>query len=179
MMGKIKEILPLTLFFITYYCYGFFQATSILVISTFLFLIIGYYQTPKPLKTYTSELILISLGCLTLFTRNELFLVWKPTVMYLFTASSLLISQKVYKTSLIEKALGMADLTAPNYHWYKLDLSIAAIFILLSIANLQVFYYFGLDVWVKYKFYSIFALIALLFPIILHIESKSIPNENT
>ena len=94
-----------------------------------------------PIKQYSSQLILIALGCLTLLTRNELFLVWKPTVMYLATACALLISQFVYKQSLIEKALSVAELSAPDYPWHKLDILIASIFTLLSIANLQVFYY--------------------------------------
>ena len=170
-MKKSLDSIPLLLFFITYFVYDFFIATQVFVGSTALILLQSYLQNPQPLKAYTSHLLVIGLGGLTLVTKNEVFLVWKPTVMYFATAISLLISQLYFQKSLLEKGVNKLDLHAPTYPWKKLDYTLVFLFSLLAIMNLQVFHYFGLDIWIKYKFYSLFALMIMMAPVIMHIES--------
>ena len=176
-MDKIQDILPITLFFTTYYFYDFFQATAALVIATAILLIKSYLMAPKKLSSYSSQLILIILGTTTLLTRNEMFLVWKPTVMYLVSAGSLLVSQLFYKKSLLEKGFSLANLHAPNYPWYKLDMILTCVFTALAIINLKVFYAFGVDFWIKYKLYSILAILILMIPVVLHIDSNARQHE--
>ena len=170
-MKKSLDSLPIILFFATYYFWGFFIATQAFVTSTAIILAYAYYHNPQPIKAYSSQLLIIILGGLTLATKNEAFLVWKPTVMYLLTALSLLFSQFYFKRSLLEKGLHSLNLTAPNYPWKRLDTILSVLFALMAIINLQVFRYYGLDIWVKYKFYSLFALLLLFMPVIVHIES--------
>ena len=176
-MKNALDSLPILLFFVAYYFYGFFTATQVFVAMTAILLGYAYFKSPQPIKTYSSQLLVIGLGGLTLITRNELFLVWKPTVMYLLTALSLLTSQLYFQKSLLEKGMISLELSAPHYPWKRLDYCLSAFFILLAIANLQVFQYFGLDIWVKYKFYSLFGLILLMTPIIIHISSYAVKQD--
>lgn len=173
LMEKLQELVPLVLFFAAYYFYDFFSATAALVSATSVFLIISYLRSPQKISHYTSQLLLITLGSITLLTKNEIFLVWKPTVMYLFTAASLLVSQVYYKKSLLQKGFSLVDLNPVDYPWQKVEIAISLLFTLLAVLNLQVFYTFGIDTWIKYKFYSIFAILALALPLILHVEHKS------
>ncbi len=176
-MNKSFDTLPLLLFFGSYYFYGFFLATQVFVASTALTLVISYIKKPMPLKSYSSSLLVIGLGGLTIITKNELFLVWKPTVMYIITSLSLLISQLYFQKSLLEKGINAMGLHAPDYPWRRLDTALSLLFALLAFLNLQVFYYFGLDTWVKYKFYSLFAMMLLFIPIMIHIDSNAVRHE--
>jgi intracellular septation protein len=178
-MNKSLDILPISLFFITYYFYGFFHATTILMLSTAVLLITSYIKNPQPLRKYASQLLIVVFGSLTLITKDPVFLVWKPTIMYSITACSLLFSQRIFRKSLVEKGFNMMQLHIPDYPWHRLDYTLSTFFLLLAVLNIQVFQYFGLDIWVKYKFYSLFGLMLVLFPIIIHVESKSIKHENT
>ena len=176
-MKNSLDALPLLLFFVAYYFSGFFVATQVFVTTTAIFLGYSYLKSPQPIKAYTSQLLVIGLGGLTLITRNEMFLVWKPTVMYLLTAVSLIVSQLYFQRSLLEKGISSLDLSAPSYPWKRLDFSLALFFTLLAIANLQVFQHFGLDVWIKYKFYSLFVLLLMMAPIMLHIVSHEVKQD--
>ena len=172
-MSKPNEIIPIALFFGTYAFLGLIPATQVLVSSTAFFMIMSYLKSPKPLKSYTSGLLVIGLGGLSLITHNPVFLVWKPTVMYTITAVAILAGQIIYQKSLSEKLFSSAGVTVKDYPWKKLDITIAAIFSTMAIANLQVYRLFGLDSWVKFKFMSLIAILALLLPITYHIASKA------
>ena len=107
-MKKLADILPMTLFFITYYFSGFLEATKILVMSTMFFYTHQLINQPwRPYKKHIGPLSIIILGCLTLSTQNEKFIVWKPTIMYLISASAIIGSQLIYKASILQKMFAM------------------------------------------------------------------------
>ena len=170
-MNKPSELLPLGLFFITYLFYGFIPATQVLVFTTAMIFLSSYIKSPKPLKSYASHLLVIGLGGLSLFTQNPMFLVWKPTVMYLITALAILGSQFIYKQSLIEKLFNKAEITPTAYPWSKLDTIISGVFVLLAIINIQVYQYLGLERWVQFKFLSLILVTILIMGVSAHIVS--------
>lgn len=172
-MVQLLEHIPLLLFFTTYFLYGFYSATQIFIISTTLVFALQVIKTPKqPLKNYASQLLVIALGALTLFTNNPLYLVWAPTIKYFLAAAALLVSQWGFNQSLLEKGFLFAELSAPNYNWQRLDYFLSLCFIIMGILNIQVFKFYGVDTWTKFKIYSLFSWALLFVPIILHIESK-------
>lgn len=170
-MNKPSELLPLGLFFITYLLYGFITATQVLVFTTAMLFLSSYVKSPKPLKSYASQLLVIGLGGLSLLTHNPMFLVWKPTVMYLITALAIVGSQFIYKQSLIEKLFNKAEVTPTGYPWFRLDTIIASIFTLLAIINIQVYQYLGLEKWVQFKFLSLIFVMIIIMGISAHVVS--------
>lgn len=173
-MSPLLEHLPLALFFITYFLYGFFPATQIFIIATSIILFAQFFSDPKqPFKNYLSSLLIIALGSLSILTNNPLYLIWAPTIKYLLAALVLLTSQYIFDQSLLEKGFQLASLHAPNYNWQRLDLFLSLCFITMAVLNIQVFKLYGTDTWAKFKIYSLFIWALLFIPIVLHIESKS------
>ena len=152
-------------------------ATGVLVAGTVVTTIVSYAQKPQPLKAYTSPLLIVFLGSLTLLTKNPLFLVWKPTIMYLATSGAVLVGRLFYQTSLIERSLKLVNIHVQDYPWKNLDYGLALLFLMLAIANLFVYKTFGLDIWVQYKIYSLLGIMIILMPIFIHIESKIVKHE--
>lgn len=173
-MLKLLEHIPVILFMAAYFMYGFFSATKIFVFSTAFTLLIQIFSQPKQsVKQYLNQFLVVALGGITLMTNNPVYIIWAPTVKYLFAAIAIITSRVMFKQSLMEKGFRLANIHAPNYAWQQLDYLLAFCFMLMSILNIQVFRSYGSEVWTQFKIYSLFAWILLFIPIILHIESKS------
>lgn len=173
-MLKLLEHIPVVLFLAAYFMYGFFSATQIFVFSTAVILLIQITSQPRqPLKQYLNQLLVVTLGGITLITNNPVYIIWAPTVKYLFAAIAITTSRVLFKQSLMEKGFKLANIHAPNYAWQRLDYLLAFCFILMSILNIQVFKNYGSHVWTQFKIYSLFGWILLFIPIILHIESNN------
>jgi|GEM_PF-6349784 intracellular septation protein len=173
-MLKMLEHIPILLFMITYFLFGFFNATQTFVLSTMIVLLLQFYLGPKrKFKDYLNQIMIICLGGLTLLTNNPIYIIWAPTVKYLLAAGAILTSRWFFNRSLMEQGFKLADIHAPNYTWQRLDYMLSACFILMSIINIQVFHSYGSDIWAKFKIYSLFGWLLLFLPIILHVESKS------
>lgn len=173
-MLKLIEHVPIVLFIGTYFMFGFFTATQTFVISTLFILILQVINNPKqPIKNYLNSLLVVILGGVTLLTNNPVYIIWAPTVKYIFAASAIITSRVLFKQSLMERGFKLANLHAPNYAWQRLDYALAICFLLMAFINIQVFKNYGSEVWTKFKIYSLFGWILLFIPIIIHIESKS------
>lgn len=171
-MLQLLEHAPIVLFLITYFLYGFFTATQTFVITTAIALGIQFFFQPRlPWKQYMSPLLIVFLGSMTLATKNPVYIIWAPTIKYLLAASAILTSRFMFKSSLMEKALQVADVHAPHYDWKRLDYGLSLCFLLMAVINIQVFKLYGSDVWTKFKLYSLLGWMFLFVPILLHIES--------
>lgn len=168
------EIIPAILFFGTYFFSNVLFATKVLVFSTLITLVYQLLFLPRqPWKQYLSSLLIITLGSLSLLTHDTVYLVLKVIFMYTLSALSLTISQLYFKQSLIERAFQHAGISAPDFSWKKLDATIACLFLLMAILNYVIFKNFGPDIWIQFKFYSLFFWFMIFIPIAVHIEKKS------
>lgn len=111
---------------------------------------------------WISLALVVSLGGLTLFFRNENFIKWKPTALYLVMGCGLLIADWAGKSPL--KALLGEKITLPPLIWKKLAWMWAVFFGFLAGLNLFVAYQFSTDTWVNFK---LFGLTGLLFVFIV------------
>ena len=99
--------MPIILFFAAFKLWGIYAATAVAIFATLVQAVFVWYKDKK-----ISPLLLISLaavillGGATIILKNEEFIKWKPTVVYLIFAGILWISEKVWNKNLIKSAVG-------------------------------------------------------------------------
>ena len=86
----------------------------------------------------------LTIGGLTIFMHDDLFLKWKVTIINGVFAIALLISQYIFKKNLIKGFLSEA-LTLPEPIWSKLNLSWAIFFTFCGGLNLYIAFNFKSD----------------------------------
>jgi len=159
-MHALFEYLPLVVFFILFKAVDIYWATGSLIILAGLQII--YYlikKEPIPQRTLIFFVLIAVFGGLTIFMHDETFLKWKVTIINLFFAIALIISDKVFNKNIIKNFLGEA-LTLPEKIWGKLNLAWAIFFAFCAVLNWYVAFNFDLDTWVNFK---VFGLTGLMF----------------
>ncbi len=159
-MHALFEYLPLVVFFILFKTVDIYWATGSLIILAGLQIL--YYLIKKeaiPKRTLIFFVLIAVFGGLTIFLHDETFLKWKVTIINLFFAIALIVSDKIFKKNIIKDFLGEA-LTLPEQIWGKLNLAWALFFALCAVLNLYVAFNFDLDTWVNFK---VFGLTGLMF----------------
>jgi intracellular septation protein len=159
-MYTLFEYLPLVVFFIVYKFVDIYWATGSLIILAGAQII--YYLIKKetiPKRTLIFFVLIAVFGGLTIFLHDDTFLKWKVTIINLFFAIALLVSDKIFKKNIIKDFLDEA-LSLPDNIWGKLNLAWALFFALCAVLNLYVAFNFDQDTWVNFK---VFGLTALMF----------------
>ncbi|MBA6265753.1 septation protein A [Colwellia sp. Bg11-12] len=159
-MHALFEYLPLVVFFIVYKFVDIYWATGSLIILAGAQII--YYLIKKetiPKRTLIFFVLIAVFGGLTIFLHDDTFLKWKVTIINLFFAIALLVSDKIFKKNIIKDFLDEA-LSLPDNIWGKLNLAWALFFALCAVLNLYVAFNFDQDTWVNFK---VFGLTALMF----------------
>lgn len=132
-------------------------ATGIAILASFLqiaFLKIKG-QAIKPMLIISVVIITI-FGGLTLYLQNDLFIKWKPTILYWVFAGILLFSRlgkKYYLRKVFGEALQLTDQLWLRYRsWW------ASFFVAVGVLNLVVIYTCSTDTWVNFKLFGLTAL---------------------
>jgi len=159
-MHALFEYLPLVVFFIVYQIMDIYWATGSLIILAAAQII--YYlikKEPIPKRTLIFFGLIAVFGGLTIFLHDDTFLKWKVTIINLFFAIALVISDKVFKKNIMKDFLDEA-LILPENIWAKLNLAWALFFAFCAFLNLYVAFNFDQDTWVNFK---VFGLTGLMF----------------
>ncbi len=159
-MHALFEYLPLVVFFIVYQVMDIYWATGSLIILAAAQII--YYlikKEPIPKRTLIFFVLIAVFGGLTIFLHDDTFLKWKVTIINLFFAIALIISDKVFKKNIMKDFLDEA-LILPENIWAKLNLAWAIFFAFCAFLNLYVAFNFDQDTWVNFK---VFGLTGLMF----------------
>jgi intracellular septation protein len=153
-MKFLFDFFPIALFFIAYKMGDIYLATITAIIASAVHVLWSRYKTGRfeKLPLITLGMIVI-LGGATLFFKNELFIKWKPTVLYWVLALALLISQFIGKKPLMQRLLEQ-NVELPIRIWHQLNLSWAFFFAAMGIANLYVVYHFDTNTWVNFKLFG-------------------------
>ena len=120
--------------------------------------------------------LVLGLGAVTLFLRNDLFIKWKPTVLYWIFAAVLLGSEYLHKTSVMERLLGSA-MTLEKHVWRSVTHIWTVAFFLFGVINLIVVYNFSEATWVNFKLFGLMGLTILLMIITVLRIHKHLPEE--
>lgn len=153
-MKFLFDLFPVILFFVAFKAYNIFIATAVAIVAVIIqisWLWVRYRQVEKMM--WLNLFIIIVLGGATLAFQDEIFIKWKPTVLYWLIATILLMSNHIFRKNLIQ-ALHEKQMTVPEIIWNKLNLSWVGFFLLMGCINLIVAFNFTIDTWVTFKLFG-------------------------
>jgi len=106
---------------------------------------------------WVSLVIIVVFGGATIYFHDEMFIKWKPTVLYWCFALALLGAQLLMRKNLIRSLMGK-QMSLPDPVWDKLNLAWSAFFAAMGALNLYIAFNFPLELWVNFKMFGFIAL---------------------
>lgn len=153
-MKFLFDIFPVVLFFIAFKIYGIFVATAVAIAGTFVQIGWVWFRHRKvDTMLWVSLVIVTVFGGATLMLHDEMFIKWKPTVLYWLFAIILAGGVLVMKKNLM-KTLLAEQMQLPDVAWNRMNWSWIGFFVFMGIANLIVAYSFSTDDWVNFKLFG-------------------------
>lgn len=154
MIKILLDFLPIALFFIAYKFFGLMLATQVAIVAALVQLIWLRIATGKIQKiNLISFLSILILGGATLLLKNEIFVKWKPTVVYWALSTGLLVSQ-IFGSKPLMQRLGENSVPLPDRIWRQINLLWCGFFFFLGLINLYVVYNFSTATWVNFKLFG-------------------------
>ncbi len=154
MMKFLFDLFPVILFFIAFKTYDIFVATGVAIAATLLQIGWVWLRHRKVENMMWISLVIITLfGGATLVFQDELFIKWKPTVLYWLFSSILLGAQLFWGKNLI-RTMMEKQIELPDSAWQKLNLSWIVFFIFMGCINLYIAFSFSIDTWVNFKLFG-------------------------
>jgi intracellular septation protein len=153
-MKLLFDLFPVILFFAAFKLGDIYLATGIAILASIAQ--IGWLKIarrPVEPMQWAGLVIIVVFGGLTLILRDETFIKWKPTVLYVSLAAALAVSRWVFGRNLIEKLMG-AQIQLPPAIWSRINLAWVVFFAGMGALNLWVAYTFSTDVWVNFKLFG-------------------------
>ena len=177
-MKFLFDLFPVILFFVAFKLQGIYVATAAAIAATFVQ--IGWlWLRGKRIDgmLWASFAIIVVFGGATLLLHDDVFIRWKPTVLYWLFALVLVVSERFFGRNLI-RAMMRAQLQLPASAWARLNWSWAGFFAAMGVLNLYVAFHFTRDQWVNFKLFGITGLMLLFilaqgFYLARHIEQES------
>lgn len=174
MLNLFYDFVPLVLFFVAFKWYGIYVATAVGVGVTALQVIINAIVARRFDKVQLIMLaVFVTLGGMTLYFHDPIFVKWKPTVVYWIFGTALLLSHVIGKKPLMQRMFELKleknKAIVPVPVWKRLNIAWALAFVTLGCVNLYVAYHFSTEIWVNFKLYGtlgfffIFALLQVVY----------------
>lgn len=158
------DLFPLILFFAAFkYTDDIFIATAVAIGATVVQFIWLKVTGKKIEVTHWINLtVIVVFGGATLYFQNDLFIKWKPTVLYWLFSAILLGSRVIFKRNIMQTMMG-SQITMPSAIWDKLNVSWAGFFIISGALNLYVAFsgHFNESQWVNFKVFGLMILLIL------------------
>lgn len=153
-MKLLFDFLPIFLFFIVYKLFGIYAATGVAIIASAAQLLLYRIQHKRfesmHIITFFSILLL---GGATLFMHNEIFIKWKPSILYWILGLVFLGSSLLGKKPLIQRLME-SNVQMPLAIWQRLNIGWSVFFLLLGTTNLYVVYHYSTNTWVNFKLFG-------------------------
>ena len=112
---------------------------------------------------WLSALLVTVLGGMTLYFQNDVFIKWKPTLLY-WTFAAVLLGARIFTDKNIIKSMMGKEIALPEAIWNKLNLAWAIFFSALGALNLYIAFNFSIDTWASFK---LFGTMGLMFAFII------------
>ena len=150
----MADVFPLLLFFFAYKLKGIYVATAVAIAATLVSTGYKFRREGKvePLPLF-GLLLMIVLGGLTIYFKDQRFIIFKPTLAYMATATFFGLSCRSGQTPLLETMMG-THLSLPRPTWRRATLGYVAFFSFQAALNLLVGFSLSFDTWVKYKVFG-------------------------
>ncbi len=106
---------------------------------------------------WISLAVIVIFGSLTIYLRNEMFIKWKPTILY-WIFGGILVYGNVVGRNFIRLLLSKAEIEMPDGAWAKLQNMWIGFFAVMGVVNLLVAYLCSTDTWVNFKLFGLMGL---------------------
>ncbi|MEZ5661448.1 MAG: septation protein A [Burkholderiaceae bacterium] len=160
-MKLLFDFLPILLFFVAFKAFDIYIATATAVLAS-IAQIVWLRIRGRPIEPlqWISLAIIVVFGGLTLILRDETFIKWKPTVLYLVFAGTLIGGRLLAGRNLMQALMG-GQIELPAARWEQLNWAWAGFFACMAVANLAVAYGFSTETWVQFKVFGTLGLTLL------------------
>jgi len=153
-MKFLFDLFPVILFFIAFKVQGIYVATAVAIAASFGQIGWLWLRGRKiDAMLWVSLAIIVVFGSATLLLHDEIFIKWKPTVLYWLFACVLSASALLFRKNLIRAMLG-EQIQLPEPAWNKLNFSWVVFFTCMGFLNLYVAFNFPTDTWVNFKLFG-------------------------
>ncbi|CAB1368487.1 septation protein A [Denitratisoma oestradiolicum] len=153
-MKFLFDLFPIILFFIAFKLAGVFTATAVAIAATGLQVAWVWWRHGKVDTMLWVSLALVTVfGGATLLLHDEIFIKWKPTVLYWLFATTLAASALLFRRNLIRTMLG-EQITLPDKIWARLNGAWVIFFLTMGGLNLIIAFSFSTDIWVNFKLFG-------------------------
>ncbi|OVZ54766.1 septation protein A [Pigmentiphaga sp. NML080357] len=158
-MKLLFDLFPLLLFFAAYKFADIYVATGVAMAASVLQIVwlLARRKQIEPMH-WINLAIIVVFGGATLFLHDEVFIKWKPTVLYWLFAVVLAGGQLLLKRNFLRSMLGK-QIQLPDAIWNRLNLAWVLFFTAVGGLNLYVAYNWPTETWVSFKVFGIFGLL--------------------
>src|SRR2546428_2045200 len=153
-MKFLFDLLPVLLFFIAFKVANIYVATAVAIATTFVQVAcLKFLGKRVDAMLWASFGIIAVFGGATLLLQDEMFIKWKPTVLYWLLGAVLAGSALIFRRNLIRSMLS-EQMQLPETVWSRLNWSWIGFFAFMGAANLYVAYNYSTDLWVNFKLFG-------------------------
>jgi len=154
LMDLAMNLGPLVLFYAAFKFFGIYAATGVLMAAVLIVLAVGYAREKRLLPTplITAVLVLV-LGSLTLYFKNDTFIKMKLTMFYVF-ACVVLLGGLAFDRLFIKYVFGGA-FALTDAGWRKLTWRFGFFALAIAAANEIVWRNFSTAIWVDFKVWGV------------------------
>jgi intracellular septation protein len=151
-MQILIEYLPLILFFAAFKLYGIYVATGVAIAASVLAIAFTMLRGGKvSVMQWVSLVIVVVFGGATIALHDEMYIKWKPSVLYTCGAIALAIGKIFFKKNWLKAVFSQAQLELPDSVWSTLTWLWVGFFLFLAALNGYVATHYSLDTWVSFK----------------------------
>ena len=157
-MQLLVDYFPLLLFFVAFKWQGIYVATGVAIVASVLQIAwIKWKRGKVAVVNWLSLVIIVVFGGATLALQDDVFIRWKPTVLYALFALALAGGKLIWHRDFLADL--MKGITLPPHVWTRLTWSWVAFFAFMGIANWYIAFRlplapdgsYPLDTWVNFK----------------------------
>ena len=149
-MQLLADYFPLILFFLAFKWQGIMVATAVAIVASLCQITwLKWRKGRVSAVNWLSFAIILVFGGATLLLQDEVFIKWKPTVLYGAFCAVIAGGKLFFGKDLL--AYVLKDLTLPSPVWTRVTWSWAAFFAAMGVLNWYVAFHFPTDTWVNFK----------------------------
>ena len=148
-MRFLADYFPLLVFFVAFKWQGIWVATAAAIAASVIQIAWFHWRGKVSAVHWLSLVIIVVFGGATLWLRDETFIKWKPTVLYLAFGGVLAAGKLLWRRDLL--AVVMKEIALPAPIWTRLTWSWVIFFAAMALANWYIAFHFPTETWVNFK----------------------------
>jgi intracellular septation protein len=161
-MKWLLDYFPLVVFFVAYRWQGIYVATAVAIAASVLQIAwLRWRRHPVGTVHWLGLAVIVVFGGATLVLQDEMFIKWKPTILYWLFCAILLVGKVVFRRDWVAKLFQGQEFDLPGNVWSRLTWSWIVFFAAMGIVNIAIAYRFPTDTWVNFKVWGAMGLFLL------------------